>query len=216
MGRILLEHEAKELLRKHHLPVLDFQLAKNVDQATAAARRLGYPVVIKIVSPQIAHKSEAGGVVINLGSETELRAAYENMMSAIKDYDPGAEIKGVLVSPHLSEATEMIVGVINDSQFGPVVMAGLGGIFVEVFKDVSFGIAPLERQEAAEMLENLKAFPILTGARGRPKLDLELIEDLMVKVSDLALKESIEELDLNPVFCYPDRVLVADARVSLL
>lgn len=215
MARALLEHEAKQLLRDHGLPVQDFLFCPTVDEAVEAAQKIGYPVVLKIVSPQIVHKSDAGGVKLNLKNEAEVRSAYEEVMASARRYDPQAEIKGVLVCPFAGREEELIVGAINDSQFGPVVMVGLGGIFVEVFKDVSFGIAPVTLAEAQEMLESLTAYPIIKGTRGRAGLNMEMLKELIVGVSEFICKYPVQELDLNPVFCSKDSVSVVDARILL-
>ncbi len=185
------------------------------EEAVRAASSMGFPVVLKIVSPQIVHKSEAGGVKLNIRNEEELNRAYTEMMASARSYDAQAEISGVLVSPFMTGAKELILGSVEDPQFGPVVMVGLGGIFVEIFKDVSFGITPLDMEEATEMLENLKAYPILEGTRGQQGLPVGEIALLIVNVSRLISEQPILELDLNPVFCFPDQVLVADARVLL-
>jgi acetyl-CoA synthetase (ADP-forming) len=215
MDKALLEHEAKQLLRDFQIPVLAFEFCQTEEEVVRAASSMGFPVVLKIVSPQIVHKSEAGGVKLNIRNEEELNRAYAEMMASARNYDAQAEISGVLVSPFMTGAKELIVGSVEDPQFGPVVMVGLGGIFVEIFKDVSFGIAPLDMEEATEMLENLKAYPILEGTRGQQGLPVGEIASLIVNVSRLISEQPILELDLNPVFCFPDQVLVADARVLL-
>ncbi len=216
MAKELLEHQAREMLSRYGAPVLDFRLARSAGEAASAARELGYPVALKVVSPHIVHKSDAGGVRLGLSSEPEVEHAYGEILSSAARFDPNAHVEGVLVSPFLQGGTELIVGVSRDAQFGPVVMVGLGGVFVEIFKDVSFAVTPVEPWEATEMLENLRAYPLLTGARGRDPVDLEALERLILAVSDLAGQEPVEELDLNPVLCFPDRVLVADARLSLV
>ena len=215
MDKALLEHEAKQLLRDFQIPVLSFEFCQTEEEAVRAVSSMGFPVVLKIVSPQIVHKSEAGGVKLNIRNEEELNRAYAEMMASVRNYDAQAEISGVLVSPFMTGAKELIVGSVEDPQFGPVVMVGLGGIFVEIFKDISFGITPLDMEEATEMLENLKAYPILEGTRGQQGLPVGEIASLIVNVSRLISEQPILELDLNPVFCFPDQVLVADARVLL-
>jgi len=215
MDKALLEHEAKQLLRDFQIPVLTFKFCQTEGEAVRAASSMGFPVVLKIVSPQIVHKSEAGGVKLNIKNEEELNRAYAEMMASARNYDAQTEISGVLVSPFITGAKELIVGSVEDPQFGPVVMVGLGGIFVEIFKDVSFGITPLDMEEATEMLENLKVYPILEGTRGQQGLPVGEIASLIVNVSRLISEHPILELDLNPVFCFQDQVLVADARVLL-
>lgn len=215
MTKALLEHEAKQLLADHGIPVLPFRFCTTEQELLRGAEELGYPVVIKVVSHQIVHKSEAGGVRLNLKDSQELLKAYTEMMSSVRAYDPSAHIDGVLVSPFLKGAREIIVGSTYDAQFGPTVMAGLGGIFVEIFKDVSFGIAPVNLKEAREMLSSLKAYPLLEGARGESGIDIESLARLIAAVSRLVMEIPVQELDLNPVFCFSDRVMAADARILL-
>jgi len=211
----MLEHEAKELLRKHSIPVLDFKFCSSLPETIQAAREFGFPVVLKVVSPQIVHKSDAGGVKLNLKNEGEVEKAFSEIVESAREYDPFAVIEGVIVSPFVKGATELIIGSTYDAQFGPVVMVGLGGIFVEIFKDVSFGIAPVDKREATEMLKSLKAYKIIEGARGQEGLNVEEIIQLVFEVSEFVSEQPIKELDLNPVFCFADRVLVGDARILL-
>ncbi len=213
MSKALLEHEAKQMLVDYNIPVLDFTFCESYDQLKSAAIQYGFPVVIKIVSPQIVHKSEAGGVKLNIKNENELRTAYDAMLESSKQYDPAADIRGVLLSPFIPGGLEVIVGSVTDPQFGPVMMVGLGGIFVEIFKDVAFGVTPIDQREAMEMLASLKAYPMLQGARGKAGTSLTMLSDLMVKLSHLIEEKSIVELDLNPIFCFPDHIMVADARL---
>lgn len=215
MTKALLEYEAKQLLTENGIAVLDFQFCQSLDEVLVSAKKIGFPVVLKIVSPQVVHKSDAGGVKLNLNSAEEVKKAFAEMMESVLAYAPGAEILGVLVSPFINEARELIIGSVDDCQFGPVVMVGLGGIFVEIFKDVSFGVAPLKYDEAKEMLEGLKAFPIIKGARGQEGLNIPEISQLIVKVSEFVAKNSVKELDLNPVFCFADKVVVGDARIII-
>lgn len=215
MAKPLLEHEARLWLKEMGLPVLDSVFCSTPEEAVKAAREAGFPVVLKVVSPQVVHKSDAGGVRLDLKNEEQVKKAFADIIASVLGHNPWAEIRGVLVSPFVKGATELIVGAVKDSQFGPVVMAGLGGIFVEVFKDVSFGIAPVGEDEAREMLESLKAYSLLQGARGRERLSIDDIVKLIVRVSELAYQNPIEELDLNPVFCFPDRVVIGDARILL-
>lgn len=215
MSRALLEHEARQLLKEYGIPVLDFEFCSSLPETVRAARRLGFPVVLKVVSREIVHKSDAGGVKLNLKSEVEVEKAFAEIVASARKYNPSAIIEGVIVSPYLEGATELIIGSTHDPQFGPVVMIGLGGIFVEVFKDVSFGIAPVNEREATEMLNSLKAYKIFEGVRGREGLNIREIVQLLVSVSEFVCQQPIKELDLNPIFCFSDRVLVGDARILL-
>lgn len=215
MSKALLEHEAKKILKENSIQVLEEYFCITLEEVLNAANVVGYPVVMKIVSPQIVHKSDAGGVRLNLKNEQELKNAYDSMLSTITSNVPEAEIKGVLISHYISKAKELIIGGLEDPQFGPVVMIGLGGIFVEIFKDVSFGVAPISKEEAYEMLEALKSYPIIKGVRGEKGLNVDEIANLVVKVSDFIYKYPVKELDLNPVFCFDDKVVVVDARILM-
>lgn len=212
----LLETEAKEILREYGLPVTAFRLAKSSEQAVAAARDIGYPVVAKIVSPQIIHKSDAGGVKLDLKDDSEVAKAFDEIVKNAKKYDKAAQIEGVILSPMEKKGVEVIVGMTKDSQFGPVVMFGLGGIFVEVLKDVSFRVVPLTRSDAYEMVEEIKGLPILKGIRGEEAKDIEAIVDAILKVSQLVSEyPEIQELDLNPILAYSKGVAIVDARILL-
>jgi acyl-CoA synthetase (NDP forming) len=190
------------------------ELAPTARDAVAAADRLGYPVVLKIVSPDIAHKSDAGGVKVGPNSASEVEVAFEEIMDAVKARQPDARIEGVAVQKMAPQGTEVIVGMSKDPQFGPVMMFGLGGIFVEVLKDVSFRIVPIERRDAREMIEEIKAFPVLQGVRGQDPADIGALEDLLLKLSEFVeANPQVEELDLNPVFAYKDGALAVDARI---
>lgn len=215
LSKALLEHEAKKILKDNGIPVLEEYFCTTLEEMLNAASTVGYPVVMKIVSPQIVHKSDAGGVKLNLKNERELSSAYAEMLDTIGANLPEAEIKGVLINHFVSGAKELIIGALEDPQFGPVLMIGLGGIFVEVFKDVSFGIAPISVAEAQEMLQSLQSYPIIKGIRGDKGLNTDEIAKLVVKVSEFILKYPVKELDLNPVFCYDDKVSVADARILM-
>ena len=212
----LLETEAKEILKEHGITVPEFRLAKSKQEAIKLAEEIGYPVVAKIVSSQIIHKSDAGGVKLNLKDGDETGRAYEEIIKNARAYDKGAQIEGVLISPMEKKGVEVIVGMTRDRQFGPVIMFGLGGIFVEVLKDVSFRIAPLSKGDAYEMVREIKGYPVLEGIRGEEPSDIEAIVDIIMKVSSLVnANEAISELDLNPVFVFKDGASVVDARVIL-
>lgn len=215
MSRALLEHEAREALSAYGIQNVPGEFNVDKSSAIACANKIGYPVVLKIVSPDIVHKSDAGGVKVNLKNDEELSAAYDAMMDSCKAYAPNADIKGVLVTKMIFGAREVIVGALDDSQFGSVIMVGLGGIFVEVFKDLSFGIAPVSEKEAEKMVKSLKSIKILNGTRGDKPIDFKSLYKLIASVSEYAYKEGVQELDLNPVFCLEDAVYVGDARILL-
>ena len=216
-GRTLLsEIESKQVLSEAGIPVALTVLARDAREATKAADKTGFPVVLKIVSPDIAHKSDVGGVRLGLESSDEVQEAFEEIVSAVKEAQPDARIEGVAVQKMAPAGTEVIVGMSKDAQFGPVLMFGLGGILVEVLKDVAFRIVPLEPKDARQMVREIKGFPVLEGVRGQAPADLEALEKLILKVSEFVeAHPEIKELDLNPVFAYPNGVLAVDARIVL-
>ena len=214
-GRTLLsEVEAKEVLREAGVPVTATTLATSADEAVAQAEAAGYPVVLKVVSPDISHKSDAGGVKLNLESGEDVRTAYSQVLESCEAHVPGARITGVAVQHMAPQGTEVIVGMTTDAQFGPVMMFGLGGIMVEVLKDVSFRLVPLEEKDARQMIGEIKGKPILEGVRGQPPADTRALEDTLLKVSKFVEEHpQVRELDLNPVFAYPEGAVAVDARI---
>ncbi|MHA1122265.1 MAG: acetate--CoA ligase family protein [Candidatus Heimdallarchaeota archaeon] len=213
----LLEPESKQLMKEIGIITTDFQVAKNSKEAIKVASEIGFPVVMKILSPQIIHKTDAGGVKLNIKSEKETEEAFKEILASAKKYDSKAEIKGVLIEKMVKPSTEIIVGVTRDPTFGPAIMFGLGGIFVELLKDVSFRIAPIKVEDAREMIHEIKALPMLQGFRGGPNVKLELIVDVLMKISKLSIDymDDILEIDLNPIFAYEDKILTVDARIIL-
>ena len=198
------EHAAKQLLASYGIAVTREELAASREDALAAARRIGYPVALKVQSPDIPHKTEAGAVKLGVASAAELPAAYDEVLANARAYKRGARIDGVLVSEMAERGLEAILGAVNDPLFGPAVMFGLGGIFAEVLKDVSFRLAPLTPAEARRMIEEIKGYPVLAGARGRAHADVDALAEALVRLSAAAvdLGERFAELDLNPVFVY--------------
>lgn len=211
------EPEAVEYLRRFNIPYPDHALAADADQAAALAAEIGFPAVLKIVSPQVVHKSEAGGVAVGLNSAEEVREAAERMLEVVRAKVPEAEIRGFLVCRQAQSGVELIVGGLRDAVFGPAVMVGLGGIFTEVMKDVAFRVHPLSAGEARLMLAELRGYPLLTGARGAKPVDLEALAGLVSAVAKMMNDcPEIAELDLNPVLAYPDQALPVDARISII
>jgi acetate---CoA ligase (ADP-forming) len=212
------EVETIELLNTFGLPVPEGKLATTVDEAVKTAGEIGYPVVLKVVSDDIIHKSEAKGVELNLGSAGEVKEAWKRIQSNIKPLVPGATIKGIYVIRMITGSEEIILGIKRDPSFGPVLMFGLGGIFVEIFRDVSFGVAPLSRDEAVSMIERTRAYEILKGARGRSPRDIDSVVDALLRLSRLAEEfPEIEELDINPFFVMDKGKgsVIGDARMIL-
>ncbi len=216
-SRLLLnEVEAKALLAEAGVAVTETRLARTVDEAVALAEALGYPAALKIVSADIAHKSDVGGVVLGLADAEAVRQAHGTMLARVADAAPGARIDGVSVQRMAAPGIEIIVGGTTDPQFGPVLMFGLGGVFVEVLKDVAFRIVPLEPRDAAQMVREIRGLPVLQGARGAQPADLGAIEAMLLQVSRfMADHAEVAELDLNPVFVYPEGAVAVDARIVL-
>lgn len=215
-GRNLLEPEALALLGDSGVPVLPSRLVHSREEAAAVVREWGCPIVLKVVSPQVIHKSDVGGVRVNLRAPEAAAEAYDAIVESVKAHVPEAELRGVLALPMAEEGVEVIVGVVQDPQFGPTVMFGLGGTLVEVFKDVSFRVAPFDRATALEMIRETRVWTLLQGVRGEKPKDVEALADLLVRVAELAVTyPEIREIDLNPVRAYERGVKVLDARVML-
>ena len=212
----LLEPEAKIVCMEYGIPVTRFKVALTQDEAVKFADQIGYPTVLKIVSPDILHKWDLGGVVLNLKSATEVKDAYNKILENVKRHKPDAKIVGVLVQEMAPSSTEVIVGSIKDPQFGPALMFGLGGIFVEVLKDVTFRIAPITETDAREMITEVKGYPILKGYRGQAPADVNAIVKILMNTSRLIMDHmEIKELDLNPIMVYDKGAKTVDARIIL-
>jgi acetyltransferase len=211
----LSEYEAKKVLTGYGIPVTREVLAESADQAVESARQIGYPVVLKIQSAQITHKTEAGGIKLNVAGDAEVRAGFKEVISNAKKYMPEAKIQGVLVQEMLKDGVEVIIGTTKDPVFGHVIMFGLGGIFVEALKDVSFRIAPLNRVDAQELVSEIKGYSVLTGIRGKPPVDVDTLVDIILKVSRLVTdyKNTIKELDINPLVLDACGAKVVDALI---
>lgn len=212
----LTEEEAKQILKTYGIRVTKEEVATSPEEAVAAAARIGYPVVLKILSPDILHKTEAGGVKLNLDTPEKVLAAYKEIIANTSACQPGARIKGVLVQEMLPVGVEVIIGISQDPVFGPVVMFGLGGIFVEVLQDIALRVVPLTRSDAYEMIEEIKGRRILDGVRGQPPVNKSAIVEVILKVAQLAQDfPQIKELDINPLICSGKGVWVADALIVL-
>jgi len=213
----LLEHEALALVEHYRVPVPGYRLVHSPREAAEAAQEIGFPVVLKIVSPDIVHKSDVGGVVVGLETPEEVENAYNEILENVKRHEPGANIAGVLVQGMAPPGgVEVVVGGLRDPVFGPAVMFGLGGIFIEVFRDVSFRVSPFTRRDAVEMIQEVRAYRILRGIRGQPPRDIEALVDIIMAVQRLMEENpEVKELDLNPVLSYPKGAIAVDARVIL-
>jgi len=216
-GRTLLsEIESKNILEEAGIPTTHARLAGSAKEAAAVAGEIGFPVVLKIMSRDISHKSDVGGVKLNLGTAEEVEAAYNEIVAAAKKAQPDAAIDGVSVQKMARPSIEVIMGMTQDAQFGPVLMFGLGGIFVEVLKDVSFRLVPITPRDARQMIQEIKGRPLLEGYRGQEPADVEALEKLLLKLSAFVeAHPEIAELDLNPIFAYKDGALAVDARIVL-
>ncbi len=213
---LLTEIESKELLRQVGISVIDTRLAASREEAISISRQLGFPVVLKIASPDIVHKSDAGGVKLGLKTSKQVGKAYDDILAAIGQKYSEAKIQGVSVQKMARPGVEVIMGMSKDAQFGPVLMFGLGGILVEILKDVSFRIVPLTKRDARAMIREIKGYPLLEGYRGQEPVDVANLEELILKVSSFAEQHpEVKELDLNPVFTYSNGAVAADARIVL-
>ncbi|MEK7876111.1 MAG: acetate--CoA ligase family protein [Pseudomonadota bacterium] len=198
------EYAAKRILAQYGIGITQEELATNRDAALAIAQRIGYPVALKVQSPDISHKTEARAVRLRVASDAEAGAAYDEILRNARSYRAGARIEGVLVQEMVTGGIEAILGVTNDKLFGPAVMFGLGGVFAEVLKDVAFRIAPVTKSAALDMIAEIKGYPVLTGARGAAPADIGALADAIVRLSALALdlKDHVAELDINPLFVF--------------
>lgn len=211
----LSETQSNEVLASYGIPTTKFGVAMSGMEAVTIAGEIGYPVVMKIDSEDIPHKTDVGGLRLNINSNEEVKEAYSFILNNVKKNCPNAKLNGISVQQMLSEGIEVIVGVTNDPTFGPVIMFGLGGVFVEVFKDVSFRVAPITKDDAKEMIDELKGSELLKGVRNLPSVDEEAIIDVLLKVSNLAVthKHEIEEIDINPLIVYKKGIIAADGLI---
>ncbi len=212
----LTEIESKEFVKEAGIPVTETKLARTKKEAISLSKEIGFPVVMKIASSDIIHKSDSGGVKLGLKNVTQVGNAYSEIMLSIKQGFPQAKIQGVSMQKMARPGVEVIIGMSKDAQFGPVIMFGLGGILVEVLKDISFRIVPLTRRDATEMIREVKGYELLQGYRGQEAANIPSLEQLILKVSQFVDQNpQIKELDLNPIFAYKDGALAVDARIIL-
>ncbi|MEM1513864.1 MAG: acetate--CoA ligase family protein [Candidatus Thermoplasmatota archaeon] len=212
----LLSDEAKEIISCLNIDVPPFAVAKNIEEAISHANKIGYPVAMKIISEDIIHKTDVGGVVLNIDDEKEVAEAYEAIMENCKRNAPKARIRGVEIVKMVEKGVETIIGATTDDSFGKVIMFGLGGVYVEVMKDVSFRIAPASKNEIRKMIKEIESYPLLEGVRGEKRKDIESLVDVIYKIGLLVTKfDEIQELDINPLMVYEKGVKVVDARISI-
>lgn len=216
--RNLLEEEGYEILKAYGFSTPKNFLATNEEEAIKSSNEIGYPVVMKIVSPEIVHKSESGGVKVGIRNQDQARKAFNDILASVKSYNPDATIKGVLVQEMIESAKETILGSKRDPMFGPLIMFGLGGIYVEILKDVVFRLAPINGQDAKEMIESIKTIKLLKGARGEQPSDIKGIEESLQRLSQLVTDfPEIEEFDMNPLLVLEKGkgVRAVDVRIGL-
>lgn len=205
--------EAKKLLRRWKIPCAEQFLARDAEQALRFAKRIGYPVVLKVESPDVIHKTETGGVETNIRDEEDIRRAFKGITGNVRRKVPKARIKGILIQK-MFEGREVIVGSKTDPQFGPVIMFGLGGIFVESLKDVTFRVIPIKRDDAKGMIKEIRGYKILQGVRGLKPVNFRALENCLLAVSEMVWKsKKIRELDINPLFVNEKGVVAVDVRV---
>ncbi|MFX1525273.1 MAG: acetate--CoA ligase family protein [Promethearchaeota archaeon] len=209
---VLTEFESKELLKEIGIKIPAQSLTSSKEETLAAAEKIGFPVVLKLMAEDVVHKSDTGAVKLNLKSKEDVEEAYETLMKIPSESDKKISVQSMADDP----ITELIIGMTTDPQFGPALMFGIGGILVELLEDVSFRIAPITEYDANEMIKEIKGFPILDGYRGKPKADLDAIVNTLMKISELVVEhEEINEMDLNPVFIYEKDLICVDARIIL-
>ncbi len=212
----LLETESRELLQEYGLSLPEGVLAEDADQAYQAAADFDCPVALKVVSPDIIHKSDAGGIELNCTSPEQARQAFESIESRVLQATTRERMAGVLISPMAAKGQECILGMIKDPQFGPVIMFGLGGVFVEVLKDVAFRVAPLTEDDTRDMIEEIKGAPLLHGVRGEKPKDIEAVKQALLRLSDIAVHNpEIQEIDLNPVIVHEQGLSIVDSRILI-
>jgi acetyl-CoA synthetase (ADP-forming) len=212
----LTELESREVLTHYGIPIVRGQVIKTIEEAKSFIEKIGYPVVLKVLSPQIIHKTEVGGVILNIKNEKELFEAYHQIIKNVEKNAPKAAIEGFFIQEMLSSDREVIVGGKYDPTFGQTIAFGLGGVFVEVFEDISFRVIPITQEDAIDMIKEIKAFKILKGYRGQKPVDFKSLVDILLKTSKM-LEENpeIKELDINPIFTLPDKAVAVDARIII-
>ena len=213
----LLEPEAKDVCAAYGMPTPQYRIARDPMEAARLAEEVSFPVVLKIISRDILHKTESGGVLLDLASKEQVKDGYGQILKNVRAYNEKANIDGVLVQHMAPRGVEAIVGGLRDKQFGPTVLFGLGGIFVEVLKDASFRVAPISELDCEQMIHEIHSYPILRGVRGQPPSDEKAIVQILEGTSKAMLEnQAIQQMDLNPVMLYGKGASVVDARIILV
>jgi len=212
----LTEIESKELLRQAGINTIDTKLATSKAEAVSTSKQLGFPVALKIASPDIVHKNDAGGVRLGLETPEQVEKAYNEILTNVSQKHPQVRVQGVSVQRMAPPGIEVIIGMSKDAQFGPVLVFGLGGVWVEILEDTSLRVIPVTKKDAGEMIREIKGYQLLTGYRGQEPVDISKLEDLLLAISELTEQNPmVKELDLNPVIAYSDSAVAVDARVVL-
>ena len=215
-GGFVPEPIAEQILAAYDIPIPPSAVTKTPEEAVRAAEKIGWPIVLKVISPQIIHKSDAGGIVINVDNEKKLISSFNTILQRVKKNSPRAKIEGIYVQKMTPSSREVIIGTTRDKQFGPVIMFGLGGIFVEVLKDVVFRVAPIPKTEARQMVNEIKALAILKGTRGAKPIDFDSLYSAISNISQLVYDfPQIQELDANPISVSSTGLCALDARIIL-
>lgn len=212
----LLEGEARKILEYAGIPMAEGEVVNSIEDCVDAAERIGYPVVLKIVSEDIVHKMDVGGIAVDLQNSREVEEGYESIMSHVKKRKPEATIRGISVAEMVEGGEEVVIGGMTDPSFGPVVMFGLGGIYVEIFEDVEFRVAPISEDEAHRMMRDIDSYRLLTGARGQKRRDLDALAEMISRVGTLLYNvKEINDIDLNPVSSLDKGAKALDVAISL-
>ena len=214
----LTEYESKRVLSLYGLPVTNFRLARTKEDALRASEEIGYPIALKVVSPDIIHKTEAGIVQLDLGNQNAVAAAYDTVVAKSKAFNPAANIHGVLIERMIEDGTEVIVGMKRDEVFGPAILFGLGGVFVETLKDISLRVVPLSHLDSLDMIKEIKGYSLLTGFRGSKPRDIDSVVSIIMKLAEFSQNfKEVLEVDLNPVLVGEEGKgsAIADARIML-
>lgn len=201
-----------KMLEKNGFKLLPYGLAKTEDEAVALAKKIGYPVVLKVVSPEIIHKTDVGGVKVNIKNEEGVRLMYKELVAAAN----GKKLDGILVQKMARKGLELIIGGVYDKQFGHMIILGFGGVYVEIFKDITARLCPINKYDVLEMVRELKSHPIIMGARGKKAININSLEEVMIKACRFMQKEKIAEMDLNPVVFDEKGYDIIDARFRLM
>ncbi len=204
--------ESKKLIERHGIKFVKGKLVKTKKEMLKTAKKIGYPITLKIISKEISHKSDVGGVELKIPNKKTAQKKYDLILKNIKKNAPKAEIQGMFIQKFI-KGKQVIIGGKQDRQFGPVILFGLGGIFVELMKDVSIRICPITKKDAKEMITEIKGYPILKGIRGQKSINFKELENNLIKVNNLMMKEKIKEIDINPLIANEKEVLAVDVRI---